>query len=142
MLELGEDEGGTGYLGGAVEVKGDVLEGGPALGEQSESSFAAAAQVTQECVASECAGIEFMVPCGVLEGDEDSDSGALVATVGEGQHSQAGGAVEGGQGVPAGGGDVVDRAGLGGTGPERDRSASPVNTAPGVPAAVLGWPGA
>jgi hypothetical protein len=33
VLELGEDECGAGYLGGAVGVGGDVLRGGPALGE-------------------------------------------------------------------------------------------------------------
>jgi hypothetical protein len=117
MLELGEDEGGAGYLCSAVGVGGDVLEGSPPLCEQGEPSFAAAAQVAQECVARARVGIEFLVPGGVLEGDEDSDSGALIAAVGEGRHSQAGGAVEA---VPAGGGDVVDRAGLGGAGPERE----------------------
>jgi hypothetical protein len=45
--ELGEDEGGAGYLGGAVGVGGDVLEGGPALGEQGEPAFSAAAQVAE-----------------------------------------------------------------------------------------------
>jgi hypothetical protein len=51
MLELGEDEGCAGYLGDAAGVGGDVLEGAPALGEQRKPSFAAAAQVAQECVA-------------------------------------------------------------------------------------------
>jgi hypothetical protein len=51
VLELGEDEGGAGYLGGAVGVGGDVLEGGPALSEQGEPSFAPAAQATEQCVA-------------------------------------------------------------------------------------------
>jgi hypothetical protein len=36
VLELGEDEGGAGYFGEPGGVGGDVLEGGPALGEQSE----------------------------------------------------------------------------------------------------------
>lgn len=42
----------------------------------------------------------------------DADPGALVAAVGQGRHSEGGGAVEGGQGVDAGGGDVVDVARL------------------------------
>jgi hypothetical protein len=39
VLELGEDEGGSGYLGGAVGVGDDVLEGGPALGDQDKPAF-------------------------------------------------------------------------------------------------------
>jgi hypothetical protein len=45
MLELGEDQGCPGYLGGPAGVGGDVPEGGPALGEQGESAFSPAAQV-------------------------------------------------------------------------------------------------
>jgi hypothetical protein len=43
----------------------------------------------------------------------DAGSGALVAAAGEGRHSGGSGAVEGGQRVDAGGGDVVDVAGPG-----------------------------
>ena len=35
MLELGEDEGGAGYLGDSAGAGGDVLEDGPALGEHA-----------------------------------------------------------------------------------------------------------
>jgi hypothetical protein len=37
VLELGEHKGGSGYLGGAAGVGGDVLEGGPALRDSSKS---------------------------------------------------------------------------------------------------------
>ena len=117
MLVLGEDEGGAGYLGGPVGVGGDVLEGCPPLGEQGESSLSAAAQAAQQRIPGAGAGVEFLVAGGLFHGDEDADSGALVGAVGQGRHSEGGGAVEGGQGVEAGGGDVVDRSGLGGPGP-------------------------
>jgi hypothetical protein len=84
-------------------VGGDVLEGGPALGQQGEPSLVTVVQVAEQCVPGAVVNVEFLVPGGVLEGDEDSDPGALIAAVGEGRHSQAGGAVEGGEGVPAGG---------------------------------------
>jgi hypothetical protein len=45
VLELGEDEGGPGYLRDAVGVCGDVLEGGPALGERGEPALSLAAQL-------------------------------------------------------------------------------------------------
>jgi hypothetical protein len=48
VLELGEVEGGAGYLGDPAGAGGDVLEGGPALGEQGEPAFPAAAQVAQQ----------------------------------------------------------------------------------------------
>src|SRR6202000_2796412 len=118
MLELREDEGSLGYLGGAVGVGGDVLEGGPALGEQGEPAFPAAAQVAEQRVPGAGAGVEFLVSGGLFHGDEDAYSSALVAGIGEARHSQGGGAVEGGQGVPAGGGDVGARAGLGRARPE------------------------
>src|SRR5215469_11029297 len=121
MLELGEDEGGAGYLGGAGGVGGDVLEGGPALGEQGEPALPAgaqAAQAAQQCVPRAGADVEFLVPGGLFHRDEDADPGSLVAAGGEAGHSEGGGAVEGGQGMPAGGGQVVDRARLGGAGPQ------------------------
>ena len=86
MLELGEDEGGTGYLGGAVGVGGDVLEGGPALGEQGESAFSLAAQSAKERVPGAVPGVGFLVPGGLLHRGQDADSGALVAAVGEARH--------------------------------------------------------
>jgi hypothetical protein len=110
VLELGEDEGGTGYLGGTAGVGGDVLEGGPALGEQGEPAFSPAAQVAQQGVPGTGVNIEFLVPGGLFHRGEHADSSALVAAVGEARHSKGGCPVEGGQGVEAGGGDVVDGA--------------------------------
>ena len=120
MLELGEDEGCAGYLGGAAGVCGDVLEGGPALGEQGEPAFPAAAQVAEQRVAGAGSGVEFLVPGWFFDRGEDAYSGSFVAEVGQRRDSEGGGAVEGGQGVPAGGGQVVDRAGLGRADPERE----------------------
>jgi hypothetical protein len=51
VLVVGQDEGGAGYIGGSAGACGDVLEGGPALGEQGEPAFAAAAQFPRELVA-------------------------------------------------------------------------------------------
>jgi hypothetical protein len=45
--------------------------------------------------------------------DLDADSGAFVAKVGQGWEPAGGGPVQGGQGMQAGGGDVMDRSGLG-----------------------------
>jgi len=44
LCELGEDEGGSGYPGDSAGAGGDVLEDGPALGEQGEPALCAAAQ--------------------------------------------------------------------------------------------------
>ena len=51
MFPVGEDEGGAGYLGGSAGAGGDVLEGGPAAGEQGEAAFSPAAQPAQQEVA-------------------------------------------------------------------------------------------
>lgn len=61
MLELGKDEGCAGYLGGAVGVGGDVLDGGPAPGEQGEAALAAAAEVVQLCVPASGVDVEVLV---------------------------------------------------------------------------------
>jgi hypothetical protein len=81
MLELGEDQGCPGYLGGPVGVGGDVLEGGPALGEQGESAFSPAAQVAEQCVAGAGADVGFLVAGGPFDRGEDADSGSFVAEV-------------------------------------------------------------
>jgi len=94
VLELGEDEGGAGYLGGAVGVGGDVLEGGPALGEQGEPALAVAAQAAQQCVPGAGIDVGFLVADGLFHGNEDSDSRAFVTAVGQAGHSPGGGAVE------------------------------------------------
>jgi hypothetical protein len=98
VLELGEDEGGADYLGGSSGAGGDALEGGPALGEQGESSFSLAAEAAQQAVAGFRVRVEPLVSGRVLDGDVDADSGALVAAVGQRRHSGRGGAVQGWQG--------------------------------------------
>jgi hypothetical protein len=50
VLELGEDEGGAGYLDDATGAGGDVLQDGPALGEQGEPALSLAAQAAQQCI--------------------------------------------------------------------------------------------
>ena len=89
MFPVGEDEGGAGYVGDAAGAGGDVLEGGPAAGEQGEAAFSLAAQAAQEEVAGELVVVEFPwrgspFLDGVLGGGFDADAGALVAAVGAG----------------------------------------------------------
>jgi len=93
-----------------------VLEGGPPLGERGEPPLSLAAQAAQQGVARAGVGVEVLVPGRLSHRGGDADAGALLTAVGEARHSEGGGAVEGGQGVPAGGGEVVDRPGLGGPG--------------------------
>jgi len=62
MLELGEDEGGPDYLGDSPGAGGDVLEGGPALAEQGESSFSLAAQAAEQAISGFRAGVGPLVP--------------------------------------------------------------------------------
>jgi hypothetical protein len=50
--------------------------------------------------------VEFLVAGGLFHWGEDADSRSLVAAVGEGGHSEGGGAVDGRQGVDAGGSQV------------------------------------
>jgi hypothetical protein len=76
VLELGEDEGGADYPGGSSGAGGDALEGGPALGEQGESSFSLAAEAAEQAVSGFRVGVESLVPGRVLGGDADADSGA------------------------------------------------------------------
>jgi hypothetical protein len=118
VLELGEDKRGTDDLGDVPGAGGGVLEGGPALGEQGEPAFSLKAKAAQQGVPGPGSGIELLVSAGVFHGDVDAGSGALVAAVGQGGHSEGRGAVEGGQRVLPGGGDVVDVAGLGLGGPQ------------------------
>ena len=99
---------------------GDVLEGAPALVEQGESAFAKAAQGALQGVAGVGADIEVAPVCGLFDGDEDAYSSAVVAGVSQGGQSGGGGAVEGGQGMSAGGGDVMHRARLHLGGPQRE----------------------
>src|SRR5579859_7301890 len=117
---MGEDEGGAGDVADFAGAGGDVLEGAPALVEQGEPAFAQAAKRALDGVAG--AGVNIEVPAvgGLVDGDVDADSGAVVAGVVQGAQSGGGGVVEGGQGVGAGGGQVVHRVGLGGRDPQRE----------------------
>ena len=65
--------------------------------------------------------VEVLPAGGLLDRDVDADARAVVAEVGEGgQVSRDCSPVQGGQGVDAGGGDVVHRAGLGIGDPQRE----------------------
>ena len=63
---------------------GGVLKDGPAAGEQGEPAFSLEAEAAQQAVAGTVADGELLVSAGVLHGDVDSGSGALVAAVGQG----------------------------------------------------------
>jgi len=68
VLVLGEDEGGAGYLGGAIGVGGDVLEGGPALGEQGEPALSPASEVAEQRVPGAGVNIRSSFPAGFFTG--------------------------------------------------------------------------
>ena len=111
MFPLGQDEGGADYAGGVAGAGGDVLEGGPAAGEQGKSAFSGGAQPAQEKVAGALVDVEFSVRGslflqGVLGGGVHADAGALVAGVGQAGQAEGRGAVESRQGMDAGGVDV------------------------------------
>src|SRR5438094_829173 len=108
---MGEDEGGAGDVADFAGAGGDVLEGAPALVEQGEPAFAQAAQRTLDGVAGAGIDVEFPPVSGLFDGDVDANAGAVVAGVSQSGQACCGGAVEGGQGVGTGGGDVVHRAG-------------------------------
>jgi hypothetical protein len=61
VLELGEDKGGPGYLGGAVG-SAVMCWRAAALGEQGEPSFSPAAEVAEQRVAGAGTGVELLVP--------------------------------------------------------------------------------
>ena len=98
---MGEDEGRAGDGADFAGACCDVLEGAPAAGEQGEPAFSEAAQGTLDGIARPAVDIE--VPPGgrLLDGDEDADSGAVIAGVGQGGQAGGRGAVERGQGVGA-----------------------------------------
>ena len=91
-----------------------------AAGEQRESAFAQAAQTALEGVAGASADIELPPVCGLLDGDVDADARAVIAGVSEGGQPGGGGPVQRGQGVAAGGCDVMHRARLGDRYPQRE----------------------
>src|SRR5215471_2296466 len=108
---MGEDECGAGYVADFAGAGGDVLQGAPAAGEQGEPAFAQAAQGPLDGVAGAGIDVQFTTAGGLLDGNQDADAGAVVARVGQGGQVTRGGPVESGQGVGAGGGEVVHRAG-------------------------------
>src|SRR5262245_18261846 len=120
MLELCEDEGGADDLGELPGAGGGVLEGSPALGEQGEPAFSLESEAAQERVPGAVTGGEILASAGVLHGDVDAEPDTRVPAVGQGGHTEGGSVVEGGQGADAGGGDVVDVAGLSLGGPARE----------------------
>src|SRR5690242_21476037 len=59
VFPVGQDEGGAGYLGDPARAGGDVLQGGPAAGEQGKAAFAGGAQPAQQQVAGALVLIQF-----------------------------------------------------------------------------------
>jgi hypothetical protein len=55
VLELDEDERGFGDVGDPARAGGNVLQGGPSLGEQREAAFAEAAQRPDQGIAGPAA---------------------------------------------------------------------------------------
>jgi hypothetical protein len=64
VLELGEYEGGTGYLGDPAGVGGGALEGGPAPGEQREPALSPAAEIAEQGVPGPSTDVKFLVSGG------------------------------------------------------------------------------
>ncbi len=79
------------------------------------------ANAAQELVVGAVVNVECLVrgSGAFLDRGEDADPGALVAGVGERGKPLSGGFVQGGQGMPAGGDEVVDHAGLDISDPQR-----------------------
>src|ERR1700748_2245336 len=102
---MGEDECGAGDVADFAGAGGDVPEGAPALVEQGEPAFAQAAKRALDGVAGAGVDVEFASVSGLFGRHMDADAGAVVAGVGQ-DGQVRGGAVKGGQGVGAGGGDV------------------------------------
>ena len=124
---MGENEGGAGDVTDFRWACGDVLKGPPAAGEQGEPAFAEASHRPLDGVAGAGIDIEFPAICGLLDWDVQADAGAVVAGISEGWQAIRGSTVKPGQGVPAGSGDVVHRAGPGIRYPQREPPG--VNTA-------------
>ena len=96
---MGEDECGAGDVADFARAGGDVVEGAPAAGEQGESAFAEAAQGPLDGVAGAGVDIEFPPAGWLFDRNEDANSGAVVAGVGESGQAGGSGVVEDGQGV-------------------------------------------
>ena len=112
---MGEDECGAGDVADLAGAGGDVLEGAPAAGEQGEPAFSQAAQGALDCVAGAGIDVEFPRAGRLFDGYMNADADAVVtgsAKVGRSAAAARYSPVQRGQGVGAGGGDVVHRAGL------------------------------
>jgi hypothetical protein len=68
VLEVSQDERGPGDAADLAGAGGDVLEGAPAVGEQSEPAFAQAAQRALDGVAGASIDVEFLPAGGCLTG--------------------------------------------------------------------------
>ena len=119
---MGEDERRAGDVADFAGAGGDVVKGAPPAGEQREPSFPEAAQGTLESVAGAGIDVKFPAARRLLDGNQDADARALIAGVGKGGQAGRGSRVERGQGMGAGGGDVVHRAGPGRRDPQREPS--------------------
>src|SRR2546429_7701990 len=109
---MGEDERRAGDVADFAGAGGDVVKGAPPAGEQREPSFPEAAQGTLESVAGAGIDVKFPAARRLLDGNQDADARALIAGVGKGGQAGRGGRVERGQGMGAGCGDGVYRAGV------------------------------
>lgn len=96
-------------------------QGSPASGEQGEAAFAEAAQASQQGVVGASVGVEYLAVGGLFDRGEHADARAVVAVVGQRGQVQLGvGPVQGTEDVLAGRGQVVYRAGLDVTDPQRE----------------------
>ena len=121
MFEVGEDECGAGDVADFAGAGGDVLEGAPALVEQGEPAFSPRQRRDRWRALRERVSISRSRPSGgCLTGMWMPIPVPSSPGVGQGGQSGGGGAVEGGQGVDAGGGQIMHRAGLGIGDPQRE----------------------
>lgn len=116
---MDENECGPDEVASSAGAEGDVLECGPAFGQQREAAFAEAAQGAQEGVVGAVVDVEFLAVAGLFERDVDAVTCALVAGVGQDRHG-AGGRIDRGQDVLAGLLDVDGVAGFDVAGPDRE----------------------
>src|SRR5690606_42128652 len=87
--------------------------------EQGEAAFADAAQGAQQRVVGAVVNGESAPVGGFFDRGVHADSGAVVGGVGQGGQAAGGRGVQGAQGVFAGGGQIVHRAGLDAGYPDR-----------------------
>jgi hypothetical protein len=109
---MGKDERRAGDVADFAGAGGDVVKSAPSAGEQGEASFSQAAKRTLEGVAGAGIDVKFLAAGRLPDGNHDADACALLAGIGQGGQAGGGGLVERGQGVGAGRGDVVHRAGF------------------------------